>query len=140
MTQLKKQICNKKEKKVCCKSEPPTEKLPKRMNDSSNSSYLPNPLTGECGLSGTGADFILGLSDKLKNKQRNWKNTQNRWRGFRLGRVSLDGAAQEGQAGRQNLVALRWSAHQPVVCHHRCPLWANSWPCEKHLKFILFLT
>ena len=71
LTQLKKQICNKKEKKVCCKSEPPTEKLPKRMNDSSNSSYLPNPLTGECGLSGTGADFILGLSDKLKNKQRN---------------------------------------------------------------------
>ena len=70
LTQLKKQICNKKEKKVCCKSEPPTEKLPKRMNDSSSSSYLPNPLTGECGLSGTGADFILGLSDKL-TKQRN---------------------------------------------------------------------
>jgi len=65
LTQLKKQICNKKEKKVCCKSELPTEKLPtekqpKRSNDSSSSSYLPNPLTGECGLSGTGADFILG--------------------------------------------------------------------------------
>ena len=77
MTQLRKQICNKKEKKVCCKIEPPTNEQTNKIeqptnentnsispNDSSSPSYLPDPLKGECGISGT-AEFVLGLTDKF---------------------------------------------------------------------------
>ncbi len=46
LTQLRKQICNKKEKKVCCRREQkdkPTNNLSKGPNNSSSPSYLPDP-------------------------------------------------------------------------------------------------
>jgi len=59
LTQLRKLICNKKRKKVCCRKGQPISNERSDLNDSSSPGFLPNPLKGECGLSGS-ADFILG--------------------------------------------------------------------------------
>ena len=71
LIQLRKQICNKKEKKVCCRSEQPTNKPTNSPsigpNNSSSPSYLPDPLKGECGISGT-AEFVLGLTGTVLKK------------------------------------------------------------------------
>jgi len=62
LTQLRKLICNKKGKKVCCRKGPPISNERSGLNDSSSPVFFPNPLKGECGLSGS-ADFILGGED-----------------------------------------------------------------------------
>jgi len=60
LNELKGLICNKKKKKVCCRSDPPINSIPNTYTSpNSTASYVPNAKKGECGLSGN-AQFILG--------------------------------------------------------------------------------